>query len=58
MKQNPPSTTIRISFRPATLKQIEQLGRKTGLNRNNVIRYAVTKLAEREGIPIRRRKLG
>jgi hypothetical protein len=44
--------TVQIRFSPATLSVLEQLGTKTGLARNNVIRYAIARLAEREGISI------
>lgn len=41
-------TAIRLS--PATLKLIEKLKAKTGLDRTNVIRLAIAKLAESEGV--------
>lgn len=52
MQQSAPSKTVQISFKPATLKVLAKLSTKTGLARNNVIRYAIARLAEREGIPI------
>ena len=44
--------TVQIRFNPATLSVLERPSTKTGLARNNVIRYAIARLAEREGIPV------
>jgi hypothetical protein len=44
--------TIRIRLTPTLLRVLAQLGIKTGLRRNNVIRYAIARLAEREGVPM------
>lgn len=52
MNQSTPSKTVQISFRPTTLRLLAKLSAKTGLRRNNVIRYAIARLAEREGIPM------
>jgi hypothetical protein len=56
MKQSTPSKTVQICFKPATLRLLAQLSTKTGLRRNNVIRYAIARLAEREGIPVQTSK--
>ncbi|MBS1803495.1 MAG: hypothetical protein JST28_09010 [Acidobacteria bacterium] len=42
------SVTIRLS--PSTLKLVEKIGTKTGLDRTNVIRLAIARLAENEGL--------
>jgi hypothetical protein len=52
MQQSAPTKTVQIRFSPATLRVLAKLSSKTGLARNNVIRYAVARLAEREGIPM------
>jgi hypothetical protein len=49
-KPNTPGETIQIRFKPATLRLLTQLSAKTGLPRNTLIRYAIARLAEREGI--------
>lgn len=41
---------VQIRLSPATLRLIAKLGAKTGLDRTNVIRLAVAKLAENEGL--------
>jgi predicted transcriptional regulator len=40
--------TVCIRFNPATLRTLAKLSSKTLLSRNNVIRYAIARLAERE----------
>lgn len=43
--------TITIRFDPAMLRVLATLQAKTGLSRrNSVIRYAIARLAEREGV--------
>jgi hypothetical protein len=51
MLQSAPRKTAQVRFKPTTLRLLAQLCTKTGLHRNDVIRYAIVKLAEREGIP-------
>lgn len=50
MQRSAPSKTVEICFKPAFVQVLAQLGTKTGLARNNVIRHAIARLAEREGI--------
>lgn len=39
-----------IRFSPEMLRLLKKLSAKTGLNRTNVIRLAIAKLAESEGV--------
>lgn len=41
---------IQIRLSPTMIRTMAKLSAKTGLNRTNVIRLAITKLAESEGI--------
>lgn len=51
MKQSTPSKTVQIRLKAATIRLLAKLQVKTGLaHRNSVIRYAIARLAEREGI--------
>ena len=44
------SKTVQVRFSPSLLRVLRKLSEKTGLDHSNVIRLAVTKLAEAEGI--------
>lgn len=41
---------IQIRLSPTMIRTIAKLSAKTGLNRTNVMRLAITRLAESEGI--------
>lgn len=45
-----PMKTIQIRLNPKTLSLLQKLSTKTGLDRTNVIRLAITRLAESEAI--------
>jgi len=41
---------ISIRLSPATLRMLDKISAKTGIDRTNVIRLAITRLAENEGL--------
>lgn len=44
------SKIVQVRFNPSLLRVLRKLSEKTGLDHSNVIRMAVMKLAETEGI--------
>ena len=50
MTENIPSKTVRLRLAPPTLRLLAKLSSKTWMSRNNVIRFAIAKLAESEGV--------
>lgn len=45
-----PKLALTLRLSPAQTKTIEQLSHKLGIDKTNVIRLAITRLAESEGI--------
>lgn len=50
MQHRSPSKTVQIRLQTSTLQLLEKLSDKTSLSRNSLIRYAIARLAETEGI--------
>lgn len=52
MQQSTPSKMVKIRLSPAILQVLAELSTKIGVAPNHVIRHAIARLAEREGIPM------